>query len=168
MANERTRSSSGQLTTAPVNKLNDVNVISFIHLHAWFSSGECRVGNSPRRTWNASRSTPILDSSAGSSPIRDQVLLVIQSLHLDPGRPRGHLRVDLISRTCLSSSWSTCQPCFSIFTFIHSTYKKTGNQSARLQITAITKIAEYFERLLRRYGKAITYTLRKTSKHSSC
>jgi len=36
--------------------------------------------------------------------------------------------------------------------------KKAGNQSARLQITAVTKIAEYFERLLRRYGKAITYT----------
>jgi len=37
-----------------------------------FPHWEGRGGNSTRRTWNTSRSTAISDSSAGSSPWRDQ------------------------------------------------------------------------------------------------
>jgi len=75
-------------------------LLIFIHFHARFSSREGRVGNSPRRTWNTSRSTAISDSSAGPTPRRYQTM---QSLHVVLGRPLGRFLVGLASRTCLVS-----------------------------------------------------------------
>ena len=79
-------------------------MIHFIRFHACFSSREGRGGNIHRRTWNTSRSTSIPDSSAGSTPRRDQARSEMQLLHL--GRPLGRFHVGLASRACLTSlSW---------------------------------------------------------------
>ena len=83
-----------------MNKLDNVNVIYFLHSHARFSSREGRGGNSPGRTWNTSRSTEISNSSAGPTPRGDQAM---QSLHVVLGRPLGRFPAGLASMTCLAS-----------------------------------------------------------------
>jgi len=60
-------------------------------------------GNIHRRTRKTSRSTTISDSSAGSTPRRDQARSMMKSRHLVHGRHLGRFAVGLISRTCLTN-----------------------------------------------------------------
>jgi len=46
--------------------------------------------------------------------------------------------------------------------------QKAGTQPMRLQITSVSKFANYSELLVHQYGRVVTYTLRKTFPHSSC
>ena len=57
-------------------------LVSFIHFHARFSSGKGRAGSIPRRTINTSRWTAIPDSSASSTPRRDQERTEMLSRHV--------------------------------------------------------------------------------------
>jgi len=60
------------MTLNTKRKLVKILIHLFVDFHARFSFGVGHEGSSPKRTRNTSRSTAISDSSAGSTPRRDQ------------------------------------------------------------------------------------------------
>ena len=77
---------------------------SFILIHAFLSGGS--RGRQPWSSRNIPWSAAISDSSAGSTPRKEQARSEVQSLHLLLGRPPDRFSVDVANRTCLVSlSW---------------------------------------------------------------
>ena len=73
-----------------MNKLNNVNVIHFIHFHACFSSREGRWGSSLRSTWSTHGQQQFSGSSTGSTQRRDQAKARDVVISPGAGRSLGH------------------------------------------------------------------------------
>jgi len=92
-----------------------------------------RGGSIHRSTWNTSWSTAISDSSAGSTPRRDQARPEMQSRHVGLRRHLGRFPVCLASRACLPSG-----AVLSI--------RRSGSTSSALNFTAAHFVSKYHSR----------------------